>query len=301
MANSEIIGAGQDTARRAPKKNTINYGDSAEVLKLIESKSIDMILTSPPYDDMRLYNGYVFRFETIAIEIYRILKEGSVLVWVVGDQTKDGNESGSSFEQALFFKSIGFKLHDTMIYEKANGAMGSKNHYLQCFEYMFVFTKGKIKTVSLLRDRKNVRSGTESALKHGRKKDGSLPSRKMVTMQEYGRRKNIWKYGVGGGKTGHPAVFPEKLAQDHIISWSKEGDLVLDPFCGSGTTCLMAALNGRNYIGIDTDLDYRVMAEKRIEERIHALRSPAQDIMEICHTAPNSGRDAIPQQVEMGL
>lgn len=280
MVNSEIIGAGQDAAHRAPKINTINYGDSAEVLKLVESKSVDMVLTSPPYDEMRLYNGYVFRFETIARELYRILKDGSVLVWVVGDQAKGGNESGSSFEQALFFKSIGFKLHDTMIYEKANGAMGSKYHYLQCFEYMFVFVKGKIRTVNLLRDRKNVRSGTESALKHGRKKDGSLPSRHMVTMPEYGRRKNIWKYGVGGGKTGHPAVFPEALAQDHILSWSNDGDLILDPFCGSGTTCLMAALSGRNYIGIDTDLDYRVMAEKRIEDRTSFAKNHAQNVVQ---------------------
>lgn len=255
----------------APKINTISHGDSSELLTLFDNEFFDLVITSPPYDDMRMYNGYSFKFEIVARELYRVLKPGGVCVWVVGDQTINGSESGTSFEQALFFKSIGFNIHDTMIYEKANGAFGSRYHYLQTFEYMFVFSKGRPKTVNLLYDRKNVRSGIESALMHGRKKDGMLPERRIVDMPEYGRRKNIWKYGVGGGNTGHPAVFPEALAQDHILTWSNPNDLVLDPFSGSGTTCLMSKLNNRNYIGIDINLEYTIKARKRIEDRIHAI------------------------------
>ena len=127
--------------------NKIIQGDCLEVMKSIPDKSIDMVLTSPPYDNLRDYKGYTFNFEGIAQEIYRVLKDGGVCVWIVGDATIKGSETGTSFRQALYFKEIGFNLHDTMIWYKTNPMPYiKKNCYTPCFEYMFVFSKGKPNT-----------------------------------------------------------------------------------------------------------------------------------------------------------
>jgi len=217
---------------------------------------VDLTVTSPPYDNLRDYNGYSFQFEEIAKELYRVTKQGGVVVWVVGDETKNGCESLTSFRQAIYFKEIGFSV-ETMIYEKAQSCFGSNTYYLQSFEFMFVLVKGKKpKSINHIRDRKNIRNGVESMGKSGLKKDGTKAERHRKGMSEYGKRKNIWKYGVGGGNTGHPAVFPEMLANDHIISWSNENDLIYDCFAGSGTTLKMAQLNNRNYIGSEISVEY---------------------------------------------
>ena len=251
--------------------NEIICGNCVDVMATFPDDYIDLTVTSPPYDNLRDYNGYDFNFEGIANQLYRITKQGGVVVWVVGDATVDGNETGTSFRQALYFKATGFKLHDTMIYEKSQACFGSNYCYLQAFEYMFVFSKGKPKTINFIRDRKNVRSGEESASAGGVKRDGTKPKRIRMNMAEYGKRKNVWCYGVGGGKIDHPAVFPEQLANDHIISWSNEGDLILDPMCGSGTTCKMAMVNNRNYIGIDVSEEYCEIARKRLSEHKQQL------------------------------
>ena len=225
---------------------------------------IDLTVTSPPYDDLRIYNGYCFEFEDVAKQLYRVTKEGGVVVWVVGDATKNGSETLTSFKQALFFKEIGFSV-ETMIYEKAQSCFGSNTYYLQAFEYMFVLTKGnKPKTINHIRDRKNERSGVESMGKGGLKKDGTKADRHRKEMAEYGKRKNIWKYGVGGGSTGHPAVFPEQLANDHILSWSNAGEVVYDPFGGSGTTAKMSLLNGRKCILSEISIEYCELSKQRL-------------------------------------
>lgn len=232
--------------------------------------TVDLTVTSPPYDDMRNYNGYSFDFERVARGLFYVTKIGGTVVWVVTDGTKDGNESGTSFKQALYFKSIGFNLLDTMIYNKGaqGGAKGSKYCYTQSFEYMFVFTKGKVKTWNLLKDRENkyVKTGKSSM----RKKNGNT-----VEFEAKGnilsKRTNVWDIR-GGYMVGspdkiafeHPATFPESLAEDHILTWSNEGDLVLDPFCGSGTTAKMALLNKRNYVGFDSSQTYVDLSNNRI-------------------------------------
>ena len=243
-----------------------NCMDCVEGLKLLKDESIDLTVTSPPYDNLRTYNGYCFDFESVAKELYRVTKLGGVVVWVVGDATVKGSETGTSFKQALYFKEIGFNLHDTMIYEKAQAFFGSNLCYLQSFEYMFVFSKGKPKSINLIRDRKNIRHGEESMASSGLSKDGKKAPRCRKVMSEYGKRKNIWRYGVGGGKTGHPAVFPEQLANDHIISWSNEGDIVLDPFSGSGTTHKMALLNNRRFIGFEISQEYIDIETQRLKD-----------------------------------
>lgn len=251
------------------KQGMIMLGDCLNIMRQMDDGCIDLTVTSPPYDNLRKYNGYCFDFENVAKELYRITKDGGVVVWVVGDATIKGSETGTSFRQALYFKEIGFNLHDTMIYEKAQACFGSNLCYLQSFEYMFVFSKGKPKSINLIRDRKNIRNGEESMASSGLSKDGKKAPRCRKIMSEYGKRKNIWRYGVGGGKTGHPAVFPEQLASDHILSWSNPGDVVFDPFMGSGTTAKMAMLNGRRFIGCEISEEYCNI----IKERLDAIQS----------------------------
>jgi len=219
-----------------------------------------MVLTSPPYDNLRDYNKSLEWGEDIwesAIkELYRVVKQGGVVVWVVGDATIKGSETGTSFKQALYFMECGFNLHDTMIYEKNSSTYPASKksvRYSQIFEYMFIFSKGKPKTINLISDKKNKWAGYSSF-------DGKIPP-----VPELSPRNNIWKYSTGfNDKTGHPAPFPEKLAKDHIISWSDEGDLVLDPFAGSGTTGKMAKLLGRDYILIEKNPEYIKIAENRL-------------------------------------
>jgi site-specific DNA-methyltransferase (adenine-specific) len=251
-------------------------------MKRMQDGFVDLTVTSPPYDNLRTYNGNIEqwsfeKFQAIAKELYRVTKHGGVVVWVVGDATIKGSETGSSFKQALYFKEIGFNLHDTMIYEKnGTGACGSNNCYWQTFEYMFVFTKGKIKTVHRL---DNGKPRTKGGIKTGRiTKDGIQKVEKRSDAEgKLQLRSNIWRYNVGftsgDDKTGHPAVFPELLAQDHILSWSNEGDVVFDPFMGSGTTAKMALLNNRNYIGFELDATYCDIANKRIQDHLSELHN----------------------------
>lgn len=247
---------------------------NADTLKIpLADKSVDLILTSPPYDNLRNYNGYVFDFNPIAIELYRVLKTGGVLVWVVGDSTDDTGESGTSFRQVLQFKSIGFRLHDTMIYMKSGPAFPSRDKYYQVFEYMFVLSKGKPKTINLLKDRKNRWFGQKwSKIRSRRQVDGSLKVQDWYSEEgeQYGVRFNVWQYHVGYGYSGdaycheHPASFPEALARDHIETWSNPGDIILDPMCGSGTTCKMAMQTGRLAIGTDISIDYIKLSQRRL-------------------------------------
>lgn len=250
--------------------NLIN-DDCLNAMKQIDSNSVDLTVTSPPYDNLRTYNGnndqwgeHVWK-ECIK-ELYRLTKEGGVVVWVVGDETKNFNETGSSFKQALWAKECGFNLLDTMLYIKEGVPPmypGTKR-YTQRFEYMFVLTKGKPKTFNPIIDKPNKHFGSTS-ITSMRQPDGSIRKRGKVKIKEFGLRDNMWSYQNGGKKKGdHPATFPEKLAEDHILSWSNEGDTVLDPFMRSGTTGKMAKQLNRNFIGIELDKEYFEIAKKRI-------------------------------------
>jgi len=252
--------------------NKIIQGDCLKVMKQMPDNCVDLTVTSPPYDNLRDYEGFVFNFEGIAQQLYRVTKTGGVVVWVVGDATIDGSETGTSFRQALYFKELGFNLHDTMIYQVPGaGAKGSNKCYWQVFEYMFVFTKGKISTVNRIKDKKNIKRGTKcTSNKQARDGVGTrLHPKEGTVVGKFGYRDNVWVVPSGNGHgdyTGHPAPFPEKLAKDHIISWSNENDLILDPFTGSGTTAKMASLMNRNYIGIEISPEYCEIARKRVQE-----------------------------------
>lgn len=249
-------------------------GDCAEVFKSFDDNTFDLTVTSPPYDNLRLYNGYVFDFEKIARQLFRITKPGGVVVWIVGDATINGSETGTSFKQALYFMECGFNLHDTMIYAKNGFRFPDSCRYNPIFEYMFVFSKDQPKTKNFICDKKNIYHGSSVAREsQNRNKDGSLSpnsawkNNKNKTVKEIGRRDNIWFFSIGGEQEigDHPAMFPEALARDHILSWSNPGDLVLDPMMGSGTTGKMACLYDRNFVGIEISQEYFSIAEKRIQ------------------------------------
>ena len=239
--------------------------DCIEGMRLLPDKCISLTVTSPPYDNMRKYKGYAFDFETTAKELYRVTKDGGVVVWVVSDSTIDGSETGTSFKQALYFKEIGFNLHDTMIWQKT-GMLPTQDRYYNVFEYMFVFSKGKPCAMNFICDHKTTAGGRvqkkDACINKGTHKEGTGT----FVRNEFSRRPNVWRIPIGRNKEtkGHPAPFPEQLANDHILTWSNAGDIVLDPFAGSATTLKMAYLNNRRYIGFEIAKEYCDIAEARL-------------------------------------
>jgi site-specific DNA-methyltransferase (adenine-specific) len=248
--------------------NKIICGDHLDLISFMPDEIIDLTVTSPPYDDLRNYQGYVFDYKKLIPELYRITKQGGVVVWVVGDMTKNGSETGTSFKQALFFMECGFNLHDTMIYQKDMPPYND-NRYQQEFEYMFIFVKGKLKTWNPIIIPK-LSSEKRKIKKFHRYSDGTYRKNNYMQNAKKKLAGNIWYYCNGGGNTtkdkiayNHPAIFPDLLAYDHIRSWSNENDIVLDPMCGSGTTCKVAKNNKRQYIGIDCCQKYCYIARER--------------------------------------
>ena len=247
--------------------NNIYCGECADMMSRLPDECIDLTVTSPPYDDLRHYNGYIFDFFATARQLIRVTKPGGVIVWVVADQTINGSETGTSFKQALYFMAKGVRLHDTMIYHvPGTGAKGSRYAYWQAFEYMFVFSKGKPKAINLIKDKVNRYPG--SLVNRGEKSKEVGSRLGSYQVGKLGYRQNVWSVQSGNGhmgdSTSHPGMFPEKLARDHILSWSNPGDLILDPFMGSGTTAKMAMQNGRNYLGFDISQEYVDLAKRRV-------------------------------------
>jgi len=256
--------------------NKIYCGDNCDLLGQLPKDCIDLVVTSPPYDDLRTYGGHTWDFYGVAWQLKRVLKPGGVIVWVINDSTKNGSESGNSFRQALAFMEIGFNLHDTMIYQKSScKAYDPANmRYKQVFEYMFVLSKGKPKTFNPLK-------GVPCKKQHvigltSRKIDGTMRKHpQKIENNAIQDRFNVWVYDTGFMQStsdfvafDHPAIFPDALAQDHILSWSNSGDLVLDPFTGSGTTCKAAKELGRNFLGFEINPEYCKIAERRIAQEV---------------------------------
>ena len=260
----------------------IRQGDNVTELRAMPDECIDLTVTSPPYDNLRNYGGHTWDFENLARELYRVTKRGGVVVWVVADATIKGSETGTSFRQALYFMECGFNLHDTMIYRvNGVGAKGSNLAYWQEFEYMFILSKGRANTLNLLRDRKNKQSVNFSKGRNT-KRSGESVNPTIVAPNEFSKRGNVWTYNVGftsgDSSTSHPAPFPEALARDHILSWSNEGDTVLDPFAGSGTTLKMAAMLKRNAIGIEIHAPYIEIIKARLAKYETAQTAPLFEV-----------------------
>lgn len=250
----------------------IHCGDNCELLGKMPSGSVDLVVTSPPYDDLRTYGGHSWDFFGVAWQLKRVLKPGGVIVWVVADATKDGSETGSSMEQALHFKRLGLNLHDTMIWEKT-GMLPTQDRYYAVWEYVFVFSKGKPKALNFIEDKPNTAGGRvqkkDAVINKGNQTDGVGT----FIRKDVGRRTNVWRIPIGTNQTKHPAIFPHQLAKDHIETWSNPGDLVLDPFSGSGTTAKAAKELGRRFIGLEVNPEYCAIAERRIAQQVLELEA----------------------------
>lgn len=252
--------------------DAVHCMDNCKGMMLLPDESIDLVVTSPPYDDLRIYGGHSWDFYGVAWNLARVIKPGGVIVWVVGDATKDGGETGSSMKQALHFQQLGLNLHDTMIYHKDNPPpVGGNNRYYQAFEYMFVFSKGKPVLTPIIVPRRNKWNDQRTVRTRGvtRDKNGEF-TKKEVPIKTEVKKQNVWTYVVSGGASAtdkiayeHPAIYPEKLAEDHIKSWSRPGDVVLDPFMGSGTTAKAAAKLNRRYIGFEINPEYVEICQRR--------------------------------------
>ncbi len=244
----------------------IHVENCLDTMARMISDSVDLTVTSPPYDNLRTYNGYSFDFESTVKELFRVTKEGGVVVWVVGDATIKGSESGTSFRQALYFTESGFRLHDTMIWRKTNPMPKVKTkRYFDVFEFMFVFSKGQPKTFNPIMQATKlggkVYNSTVKQITTGKER---VAKTFVLNSERY--KDNIWEIAVAQNKTAHSAVFPEQIPNDHIITWSNEGDLVYDPFMGSGTTAIAAIKNNRNWLGSEISQEYADIANLRIKE-----------------------------------
>jgi DNA modification methylase len=264
-----ILNNGEDMTKYL---NKVIEGNCLDVMGKFKDNVVDLTVTSPPYDGLRNYNGYSFPFEEISQELYRVTKQGGIVVWVVNDATVDGSETGTSFKQALRFMEVGFNLHDTMIFRKKNPIPQIyRKRYNNEFEYMFVFSKGTVKTHNAIMV-PCAHAGLE--LNGTTYKNYSKNEQKREKMAKPVKdekvKGNIWDYVVGKRQEdqeakGHPAPFPCQLVRDHVESWTNVGDLVFDPMCGSGTTPRVAAELGRDYIGIDISHEYVEIAKNRIK------------------------------------
>tara|TARA_R100000951_G_scaffold98266_1_gene88169 strand:+ start:1007 stop:1789 length:783 start_codon:yes stop_codon:yes gene_type:complete len=257
------------------KINKIYNENCIDTMSRMKDGLIDLTVTSPPYDNLRTYNGYSFDFESVAKELYRVTKQGGVVVWNVNDSTVDGSETLTSFKQALFFKDIGFNVHDTMIYDKGFAKFPDSVRYGQSFEYMFVFSKGKPNTFNPIQEFSK-RFGRNSVISD-REKDGKTKSKK-VKVNETKNKRNVWHIDSGFNRStkdviayNHPAIFPEKLAYDHIKTWTNENDIVYDCFMGSGTTAKACISSSRKWIGSEISKEYCEIIEKRLEPLRHNL------------------------------
>ena len=255
----------------AIETDKIICGDSQEVLKTFPDGCIDLTITSPPYSDLRHYGNTLTKdnwnhnkFMGIADELYRVTQEGGVVVWIVNDKTEKGSKSLVSFRQAIYFQEIGFNVNDVMIWEKTNPCpVVRQPRYQDVFEYMFILSKGVPKTFNpIMVPCKCANQEYHSTTKNMGGENGRTYKEFVINKEKVSG--NVWEVAIAQNKTKHPAVYPQQLVEKHILSWSDEGDLILDPFVGSGTTAIVAKRMNRKYIGIEINPEYVDICQERL-------------------------------------
>lgn len=253
--------------------NEIYCCDCVEGMRLLPAEVIPLTVTSPPYDAIRTWQFPWEKFQAVAQELYRLTIPGGIVAWVVQDQHHDWSESGTSFKQALYFKELGFKLYTTIAVERTTGLPGYRPRYWPPLEYVFVLSRGRPRSYNLIRDRPTTTRSVPMKLVTLRSRDGTFRrERRPLIVPPLAVRNTVWRYKVGYGHTTtdreahghHPALMPEELAKDLILSYSRPDDFVFDPMAGLATTCKMALLNGRSYLGFDRDQQFCRDARKRL-------------------------------------
>jgi site-specific DNA-methyltransferase (adenine-specific) len=254
----------------------IIHNDCVSEMATLPDNCIPLTVTSPPYDKLRRYGGQRWSFETfekVARQLFRLTMPGGVVLWVVQDGTVDGSLTGTSARQWLYFQQIGFDLNSVLILA-TRGWRSQTSRYANQFHFGFVLSKGRPRAFHPIRDRINSTAGQR--LRCSRR---SASGEAVTTYNGdrrlglHGYRANVWFYDVGGGKSTkdryasrHEALMPEQMARDLIISWSRPGDLIFDPFCGAATTCKMALLSHRHYLGIEAHALYYRLALRRMRD-----------------------------------
>lgn len=272
------------------RPNSLACCECVDGMRALPPASIPLTITSPPYDQTFEYGGHLWdheKFMLVARELWRVAMQGGVVSWVVRDQIADGDQSASSFRQALFFKGLGFRLHNTIIIEKQIIRGISRVRYGVAPEFAFVFSKGRPRTINLIEDKENKFGGRHMRFST-RSRDGTKCKTAKALIRPFGVRGNVWRYTTGSRVTAkedyaydHPALMPERLAHDLIVSWSRPGDLVLDPFGGAGTTAKMALLGHRRYLSMEAHRPYHDLAVRRMADAHETYRRRLDAVLRV--------------------
>ena len=254
--------------------NKIICDDNVKFLSTLPENCIDMVVTSPPYDNLRDYNGFQLDLSGVGEQLFRVLKPGGIVAVIIQDSTQDGRKTLTSFRMIVnWCDTIGFGLFENCIYSR-QGVEGAwwKKRFRVDHEYIPLFIKGK-RPAYFNKEELKIPS------KHGgktmtgaatRNKDGTQQKSRSVYINPMKCRGTIWNYPQCGDgsklKHLHPATFPNLLPYDLIQCFCPENGIVLDPFNGSGTTCVAAKSLNRQYIGVDCSQEYCDIAEKRIQQ-----------------------------------
>lgn len=250
--------------------------ECVEGMEMLPDDCVDLVVTSPPYDAVRKYNGFAFDLHQTGAQIHRVLKDGGIAAMVIQDQTKDFGKSLTSFRTIIdWCDSFGFKLFECVIYRK-NGSEGAwwKHRFRVDHEYIPLFLKGDRPAYF---DKQPLRVPS----KHGgkvmsgsgnRRTDGATNGTVRREINATKCRGTIWNYLMAGDKNPlkrkHPAVFPDAIPSDLIQCFCPPGGIVLDPFIGSGSTAVQALKHERHFIGFDISQEYCDLCNQRLEKDV---------------------------------
>lgn len=265
----------------------LSIADAIEHASTLASDSVDLVLFSPPYDGVRDYRGnWTLDLPALGSELLRVVKDGGFAVMVIADGTKNQRKSMTTFRTAVAWEDAGWSLFESVIYSR-DGRPGAwwATRFRVDHEHILMFYKGKRPRPVTHHD------GLRVPSKHAGKKwtgtqrltDGTLV-KTSATVAADKCRGTIWHYATSNSegnrtKAKHPATFPDALARDVILALSAPGDVVYDPMMGSGTSVVIAAQEGRRWLGNDFFAEYVEIAQQRLAVEAH---TPLVSVTSIC-------------------